>query len=247
MLRRNEIEMVRSVRDRRVVSVLASVLTMFTLAAGTSAWAAPGAAEGAAAHAAPKGAGYVASPAAVHTARMTVDVPTLHCVRAQSMTLAEGMSGTVRAGSHLSAWNLSVTASCQGSTASYRGVERDRMGSSTLLRVHPGDRIKLLLSGAQTYEIDDLTTGAGVGAGSAGGPGEQPGLATPVLFGAQVSGNVSRALHLRVLVAHVNGKALGSVSHHRQRQLSAGHTVAEPTGLDTSGAFTIAVARTPAA
>ena len=223
-------------------SMTRGVLAIGVSACVVSMIAAPAAAR-AALHA-PAGGGYVATPKTVRSATMLVRVPTLPCAHTARYAVSTGLFGFVVQGSRQVPWSLAVAASCARGVTSYRAVTSGPGGPAALLRVHPGDRVRLVQSGPYEYEVEDVTTGEGSGGGG-GGPGATPSLRTTMLFGAKVTGTVPAAVHVTVSQTRINGTPVRKASHHAQRQSSNGRTVAYGRDLLETGGFTVAVPRTP--
>lgn len=180
--------------------------------------AAPASAAGAAP---PAGTGYAAlAPSAFHSARVTLRVPAVTCSKSgPDRGVQLGLFVTVPTGKNVKPVSLTVDAICHAGSSTYRAVYR-QSGNGSPSRVRAGDRIRLILHGkdASSFEVDDLTTGAGEGGGSAEGPGPTPHADRHVLIGARVVGKQPRGVQAGFTGAAVDGTALTSVSHHRQGQ-----------------------------
>lgn len=159
-------------------------------------------------------AGYLASPKAFHTAKVTLRVPRVTCSKSSptrgvrlGLFAGEVQAGVVRPVS------LAVEVTCRAGHTTYRAVYRNHGASGT--RVHGGDRVKLILDGVQGYEVDDLTTGSGSGGGE-GSPGSAPRAERQVLIGEQVVGGRLSRVRTDFSGAFVNHTSLSKVAHHRQ-------------------------------
>lgn len=191
---------------------------------------------------APRGAqgGYVVIPTRLRSARLQARVPALRCLHSADRSVRVGIFGHTRYRTVRTPWFAAITSACHAGKARYVADFGDYTGTEPT-PVHAGDLIRIVVDGgsAPSFEIDDLTTGEGMGGGSFGPPGQ---VTVPtVVLGATRTGS---AAHVGVAITHcaVNGKALSGFRHHRQRQV-VGRTVAVSasalTGRGTAFGLTI--------
>jgi hypothetical protein len=181
--------------------------------------------------------GYVVIPDALHSAVLDLTVPVVRCAADLGAYRAEvGLSGHERQAGRVQAWSLRIRLSCDAEgTLTTRGV-MTQDGSSAVLRVGVGDRIKLATSGA-TLSIEDLTKGSGMGGAS--GPGIV--MVPTISFGARTTVTLPDLLRVPATRARVNTVLISTLAHHRQVQDLDGAIVAVATRLAADGTFTFRV------
>jgi hypothetical protein len=208
------------------------------LALGTSP-AIDAAATPRAASARPVGGGYLARPHRLDRASVAVRVPALTCRKSgPSATVKAGLHGLVRINKRARPWSVAVVASCAQGAASYVASTGGAFGSSHF-RVNAADVVKLSQNGF-AWEMDDRTTGHGVGGGAS--TTGQVSFRPRVLLGAHLAGRLAGKLTISMRAAKVNGSAVGTVSHRRQTQRRNGHLVVRPSKLAGRGtAFTLTI------
>lgn len=179
--------------------------------------------------------GYVVTPQHFRSARLEVRVPVLHCAQTADRSVRVGIFGHTRYQQSTTPWFVAVTAACRAGQARYRAG----FGDGYPMAVHAGDLVRLIADSGSTFEIDNLTTGAGTG-GAAGSPGKMTTLPRVVLGGRRSGA----ALHVGVAItrAAVNGHAISAVPHHRQRQVVGGATAVAASAVTEHGtAFDLAI------
>jgi hypothetical protein len=133
-----------------------------------------------------------------------------------------------------------VLSSCHGGHPRYVADFGDYTGTEPTL-VHAGDLIRISVQGgsAPSFEIDDLTTGAGFGGGASAPPGQ---VTVPsVVLGARRTGSTAR-LDTAITHCAVNRKPISAVRHHRQQQMIDKKVAVNPAALSNRGtAFDLAI------
>lgn len=164
------------------------------------------------------GAGYLASPTTFKTAKVTLRVPKVACSSTSpTRTVELGLFATRTSAGHPTpvGFSLTVEAACTQGRTHYRAVYRN--GITQVTAVHAGDSVRLILDGANWWEVDDITTGSGAGGGTAsGGGGDQPKAGRHVLIGAETVGASPHGVRTVFHDAIVNHVYLSKVAHHRQ-------------------------------
>lgn len=179
--------------------------------------------------------GYVVTANPLNSARASLTVPSATCDdRTGAYTVSVGMSGRMASAGTRQSWSATVELSCDArGRLTARGVLAGGGGRGSI-PVHAGDKVILIVTD-DAMEIDDQTSGSGVGSG--GGPST---LAPTVVFGAHTTTTLPRAL-LVSMRARANGDSIANAEHHRQVQPIAGQVVVSPTSLAPDGTFTVRI------
>jgi hypothetical protein len=180
--------------------------------------------------------GYLAKPAQLRSARMSVRVPMLHCANGgPSSTVTIGLFGSMHSGSDTSHWTVAIVASCVDGVGKYRAALGDTAVPNAM-RVHPGDLVQLSVQRGPQWQITDVTTHRGVGATAASGPSGPPKLDRHVLIGAHLGGQLSRAVGVTVRGVQINRQPVDQAPHHRRAQSRGMAIVVRPGAISMSGA-----------
>lgn len=177
--------------------------------------------------------GYVAIPAALHSSRLELTVPMLRCdANLGAYRVGVGLYGHEKHAGSVGAWSLVVRLDCAADgTLTTKGV-MTMDGSSAVLGVGIGDRVRLATRDA-TLTVENLTKGRGLGGAS------EPGavLGPAVIFGARTSVKLADPVTVRATTARVNAGPISAITHHRQVERLNGAVVAYATPLADDGTF----------
>jgi hypothetical protein len=181
-------------------------------------------------------AGFVATPAQLHGARVTLRVPKIDCSASKRPGLLRlGLFGTTRDSVSTHHWYVAVLVSCRHGQARYRagfGDAADPAGAEGMA-VAAHDLIRLKVKPGPQYEIDNVTTGEAEGGATAGPGGTE--TSRRVVIGGHVQGTVPVGTRALLRAAKVNGTAVAKVDHQRQNQRRGGVTLLVAGPLDRSG------------
>jgi hypothetical protein len=187
-------------------------------------------------------AGYFATTNPQHTIAVTVVAPDLRCTRSGRRAVAVGAFGTLsdtyghKTTTHT--WAAIVRTVCTDGTKVSKAIFKNHVNASTSMRVRPGDRVKLSISGAQYWSIKDGSSQQ-AGAGPIQ-PREEITANPRVLFGAQFSAPRLPRTPVHVLHARSGHHSLSGLHPIARLARHGNHVIARPTGIHAkTGAFDV--------